>query len=107
MSRAINQVILMGNLTRDPELRQSSSGQAVTSFSVALNRNYKDASGEFREATDYIDCVCFGNLAETIANLLKKGSRVVIEGRLQTRKYDKDGVSVTKVEVLAKDVTFV
>jgi single-strand DNA-binding protein len=57
--------------------------------------------------TDYIDCVCFGNLAETIAQQLKKGSRAVIEGRLQTRKYDKNGETVIKVEVLAKDVTFV
>ena len=67
MARSLNQVTLMGNLTRDPELRQTPSGQSVTSFSLALNRSYKDASGEWQEATDYVDIVCWGPLAERVA----------------------------------------
>jgi single-strand DNA-binding protein len=96
----------MGNLTKDPELRNMPNGTAVVGFSLALNRSYKDASGEWQEATDYIDVVAFGPLAERTAEYLSKGSRALVLGRLQTRKYEKDGVQVTKVEVMAIDVTF-
>lgn len=106
MARSVNQVILMGNLTRDPELRQTPSGQSVCSFSLALNRAYKDQSGDWQEATDYIDCVCWGPLAERVSQYLSKGRRALVQGRLQSRSWEQDGQKRSKVEVLASDVTF-
>ena len=106
MARSLNQVTLMGNLTRDPELRQTPTGQNVTSFSLALNRSYKDASGEWQEATDYIDIVCWGPLAERVAQYMSKGRRCLVQGRLQSRSWEQDGAKRSKVEVLANDVTF-
>src|SRR5665213_1269168 len=106
MARGLNQVTLMGNLTRDPELRQTPNGQNVTSFSLALNRAYKDASGEWQEVTDYIDIVCWGPLAERVAQYLSKGRRCLVQGRLQSRSWEQDGQKRNKVEVLANDVTF-
>src|SRR5580658_10524462 len=106
MARSLNQVTLMGNLTRDPELRQTPNGQNVTSFSLALNRSYKDASGEWQEATDYIDIVCWGPLAERVAQYLTKGRRALVQGRLQSRSWEREGQKRSKVEVLANDVTF-
>lgn len=106
MARSVNQVILLGNLTRDPELRQTPSGQSVVSFSLALNRAYKDQSGEWVEATDYIDVVAWGPLAERVAQYLHKGRRALVQGRLQSRSWEQDGQKRSKVEVLANDVTF-
>lgn len=106
MARSLNQVTLMGNLTRDPELRQTPNGQNVTSFSLALNRAYKDAGGEWQEVTDYIDIVCWGPLAERVAQYLSKGRRCLVQGRLQSRSWEQDGAKRSKVEVLANDVTF-
>ncbi|MDL2341510.1 MAG: single-stranded DNA-binding protein [Patescibacteria group bacterium] len=106
MARSLNQVTLMGNLTRDPELRQTPTGQNVTSFSLALNRSYKDQSGQWQEATDYIDITSWGPLAERVAQYLSKGRRCLVQGRLQSRSWEQDGVKRNKVEVLASDVTF-
>jgi len=107
MARSVNQVILMGNLTRDPELRQTPTGQSVCSFSLALNRAYQDKGGQWQEATDYIDCVAWGPLAERVAQYLNKGRRALVQGRLQSRSWEQDGQKRSKVEVLANDVTFV
>jgi single-strand DNA-binding protein len=96
----------MGNLTRNPEIRQTPSGQNVVSFSLALNRSYKNGDGEWQEATDYIDCVAWGNLAEQVNERLTVGSRALVDGRLQSRSWETDGVKRSKVEVLANDVTF-
>ena len=106
MARSLNQVTLMGNLTRDPELRQTPTGQSVCSFSLALNRSYKDASGEWKEATDYVDVVAWANLGERVAQYVTKGRRVLIQGRLQSRSWEQDGAKRSKVEILANDVTF-
>lgn len=107
MARSVNQVILLGNLTRDPELRQTPSGQSVCSFSLALNRAYKGQNGEWQEATDYIDCVAWGPLAERVAQYLSKGRRALVQGRLQSRSWEQEGQKRSKVEVLANDVTFI
>lgn len=107
MARSVNQVILMGNLTRDPELRQTPSGQSVCSFSLALNRSFKTQSGDWQEATDYIDVVAWGPLGERVAQYLSKGRRALVQGRLQSRSWEQDGQKRSKVEVLANDVTFV
>ncbi len=106
MARSLNQVVLMGNLTRDPELRQTPSGQNVVSFSLALNRSYKDQNGEWQESTDYVDIVAWGSLAERVSQYLFKGSRCLIQGRLQSRSWEQEGQKRSKVEVLANDVTF-
>ncbi len=106
MARSVNQVMLMGNLTRDPEVRQTPSGQSVCSFSLALNRAYKNQSGEWVEATDYIDVVAWGPLGERVGQYLSKGRRALVQGRLQSRSWEQEGVKRSKVEVLANDVTF-
>lgn len=106
MARSVNQVTLMGNLTRDPELRNTPNGQSVCSFSLALNRAYKDQSGEWKEATDYVDVVAWGPLGERVAQYLAKGRRCLVQGRLQSRSWEQDGQKRSKVEVLASDVTF-
>lgn len=106
MARSLNQVTLMGNLTRDPELRQTPSGQSVCSFSLALNRSYRDQSGEWQEATDYIDVVAWAQLGERVSQYLSKGRRCLVQGRLQSRSWEQDGQKRSKVEVLANDVTF-
>jgi len=106
MARSVNQVILMGNLTRDPELRNTPNGQSVCSFSLSLNRSYKDASGEWQEATDYIDVVAWGPLGERVAQYLSKGRPCLVNGRLQSRSWEQDGQKRSKVEVNAQDVTF-
>src|ERR1035438_2860198 len=106
MARSLNQVTLMGNLTRDPELRQTPNGQNVCSFSLALNRSYKDQSGEWQEATDYVDIVAWGPLAERVSQYLTKGRRCLVQGRLQSRSWEQDGQKRNKVEGVASDVTF-
>lgn len=106
MARSFNQVILMGNLTRDPELRQIPSGQSVCSFSLALNRSYKGQDGEWKEATDYVDIVAWGPLGERVAQYVTKGRPVLVNGRLQSRSWEQDGQKRSKLEVVAQDVTF-
>ena len=106
MARSLNQVTLMGNLTRDPDLRQTPNGQSVCSFSLALNRSYKNQSDEWVETTDYVDVVAWGALVERISQYLAKGRRCLVQGRLQSRNWEQDGQKRSKVEVLANDVTF-
>ena len=106
MARSFNQVILMGNLTRDPELRTTPNGATVCSFSLALNRSYKNSEGGWTEATDYIDVVAWGPLGERVAQYLTKGRPALVNGRLQSRAWEQDGVKRSKVEVVAQDVTF-
>jgi single-strand DNA-binding protein len=106
MARSFNQVILMGNLTRDPELRQTPNGQNVCSFSLALNRSYKGADGSWQDATDYVDIVAWGPLGERVAQYLTKGRPCLVNGRLQSRSWEQEGQKRSKVEVVAQDVTF-
>lgn len=106
MARSFNQVVLMGNLTRDPELRTTPNGTNVCSFSLALNRSYKGADGNWQEATDYIDIVAWGPLGERVAQYLTKGRPALVSGRLQSRSWEQDGQKRSKVEVVAQDVTF-
>jgi single-strand DNA-binding protein len=103
--------MLIGRLTRDPEMRYTPSGQPVTSFSIATNRYANGPDGERREFTDYHNVVAWNigkrNLAELVANYLKKGSLVYVEGRLQTRTWEgQDGQKRRATEVVANDVQF-
>ncbi len=101
----INRVVLVGRLTKDPELRYTPSGVAVATFTLAVNRTFTNGQGE-REA-DFISIVAWRQLAELVANYLKKGSQAGLEGRLQTRSYDdKDGKKRYVTEVVADNVQF-
>lgn len=101
----INRVILVGRLTRDPELRYTQSGVAITRFTVAVNRNYLNQRGE-REA-DFINIVTWRGLADNCAKYLKKGSLVGIDGRLQTGRYEnQEGRTIYTTDVVADDVRF-
>lgn len=106
MARSVNNVILMGNLTRDPELRQTPTGRSVTNFSLALNSAYRDQNDQWQEKTDFIDVVCWAQLAERVSQYMSKGRRCLVQGRLQSRSWEQDGQKRSKVEVLANDVTF-
>jgi single-strand DNA-binding protein len=104
MSRSINKAIIVGNLTRDPEMRYTPSGQAVANFGVATNRRWT-TNGEQREETEFHNVVSWGKLAEICSQLLKKGRKVYIEGRLRTRQWEgKDGVTRRRTEIVARDM---
>lgn len=105
MAKSYNQVVIMGNLTRDPELRQTPNGQSVVSFALALNRSYK-VGEEWQEETTYVDVTAWGKQAEQVSETLHKGSPVLVNGRLQSRSWEKDGQKHSKLEVVAQDVTF-
>ncbi|MBY0123641.1 single-stranded DNA-binding protein [Bacillus sp. S/N-304-OC-R1] len=101
----MNRVVLVGRLTKDPELRYTPNGVAVASFTLAVNRTFTNQQGE-REA-DFINCVIWRKPAENVANFLKKGSLAGVDGRIQTRSYDgQDGKRVYVTEVLAESVQF-
>ena len=101
----MNKVILIGRLTKDPELRTIASGNATTSFTIAVNRNFTNQNGE-REA-DFINCVAWRKQAENVAKYCTKGSQVAVEGRIHTRSYDaQDGTKRYVTEVVADNVTF-
>ena len=101
----MNRAILVGRLTKDPEMRTTSSGIAVTSFTVAINRTYADQSGE--KQTDFINCVIWRKQAENVAKYCTKGSLVAVEGRIQTRSYDhQDGSKRYVTEVVCDSVNF-
>ncbi|MBI2036914.1 MAG: single-stranded DNA-binding protein [Candidatus Liptonbacteria bacterium] len=101
----LNKVFLIGNLTRDPELKALPSGTAVASFGVATNRVWKDQKGEKREDVQFHNVVAFGRQAEVINQYLKKGSMIFVEGRLQTQSWDgQDGVKRYKTEIVAERI---
>jgi single-strand DNA-binding protein len=102
----INKVQILGNLTRDPELKALPSGTKVTSFSLATNRSWKDQNGAKQEAVEYHNVVSFAKPAELIAQYCKKGSSLYIEGRLQTRSWDKDGVKQYRTEIVVENFQF-
>jgi len=102
----LNKAILYGNLTRDPELKALPSGMQVCSFSIATNRNYKDRDGNRQESVDYHNIVAFGKQAEVIAKYVTKGSGIYVEGRMQTRSWDKDGVKQYRTEVVLDKFEF-
>ncbi|MEN9920654.1 MAG: hypothetical protein RL538_547 [Candidatus Parcubacteria bacterium] len=102
----LNKAMIYGNLTRDPEMKALPSGMQVCSLSIATNRVYMDRDGKKQENTDYHNVVVFGKQAETSAKWLTKGSGVYVEGRLQTRSWDKDGQKQYRTEIVADRVQF-
>ena len=106
MASDLNRVILIGRLTRDPEIRYTPSGTAVASFSLANNRTYS-VSGEKKEQVNYFDCIAWSKLGEIITEYCKKGHRIAVEGRLQqTRWDDQDGKKRSRVELVVENFQF-
>lgn len=101
-----NKVILAGNLTRDPEMRYTPSGTAICKFGLALNRKWKDQSGQQKEECTFVDVDAFGKQAETIGQYLKKGNPLLMEGRLKTDSWEKDGKKFSKLTVALESFTF-
>lgn len=102
----LNKVLLIGRLTRTPEIRYLPSGMQVTSFTVAVNRNFKDKSGNWQEETYFFDVDTFGNLAERLGNNLNKGFQVYLEGALRQDKWETNsGEKRTKIKIVAEKVT--
>ncbi|MBU1019487.1 single-stranded DNA-binding protein [Patescibacteria group bacterium] len=105
MAYALNKVQIIGNLTRDPELRQTPNGNSVCGLGIATNSVWKDQNGEKQERAEFHNVVCWGKLAEIAGQYLKKGSKVYIEGRLQTRDWTgDDGVKRYRTEIVAENL---
>lgn len=104
---SINRAIISGNLTRDPELRQTQSGMPVLSFGVAVNDRRKNpTTGEWEDVPNFIDCTMFGNRANSLASILTKGMKVAIEGKLRWSQWERDGQKRSKIEVIVDSLDF-
>jgi single-strand DNA-binding protein len=106
MAKSVNKVILIGNLGKDPEIKYTPSGTAVAKFSLATNERYKDKSGNWQDRTEWHNIVAWQRLAEIVGEYVKKGSKIYIEGRLQTSSWDdkESGQKRYKTEVIANDL---
>ena len=106
---AFNKVILLGNLTADPETRTTPNGQSVTSFSLAVNRTWNDANGQRQEETSFINCTAWGQRGETIAKYVQKGRQLLVSGRLQQRSWDdkETGKKRSTIDVVVEEFSFV
>lgn len=101
----LNKIVIQGRLCSTPELRRTQSGTAVTSFTLAVDRDFKNQSGE--KETDFIDIVAWSNIAEFVSNYFKKGDMAIVSGRLQSRRWeDRDGNKRTAIEIVAENVYF-
>ena len=108
MAKGFNKVILMGNLTRDVEVRTTTGGQNVANFSLAVTRSWKGQDGQMQDQTSFINCVAWGKPGEIIAQYVQKGAPLLVSGRLDQRTYqDKDGNNRQAVEVVVEDFNFV
>lgn len=102
---SLNRAMVIGNLTRDPELRYTPNGQAVASFSIATNRRWKDKNGDMQDETQYHEVVAWGKLGEIAQQLFTKGKKAYVEGRLQTRNWDgPDGTKRNRTEIVAENL---
>ena len=105
MSNSVNKATLIGNLTKDPELRQTPNGTSVCSFTIATNHSWKDANGAKQEKPEYHNIVAWGKLAEICGNYLTKGRKVYLEGRIQTRDWEgEDGIKRYRTEIIAENM---
>ena len=101
----LNKIVIQGRLCSTPELRRTQSGTAVTSFTLAVDRDFKNQSGE--KETDFIDIVAWSNIAEFVSNYFKKGDMAIVSGRLQSRRWeDRDGNKRTAIEIVAENIYF-
>lgn len=105
MSNSLNQVQLIGNVTADPEIKQTPNGQFVANFNLATNRTWKDASGQKQDATEFHSVVIWGKLAEIVQSYVQKGKKLFVSGRLQTRTWeDQNGTKRYKTEIVADNL---
>jgi single-strand DNA-binding protein len=108
MAKSVNKVILLGNVGKDPEIRSSASGNMVATFGLATSERFKDQQGNWQERTEWHNLVAFGRTAEIIRDYVKKGSKLFVEGRLQTRNYeDKEhaGRKIYRTEIIVNDIS--
>jgi len=104
-TRSLNKVLLIGNMVRDPELRYTPQNTAVANFTIATNRSWSNSDGSEQESTEFTRCVAWGKLAEIVDQILKKGRKVYVEGRLQTREWEgQDGQKNRRTEVVADQI---
>lgn len=101
---SINHVAITGNLTRNPELRATQGGTAVLSFGIAVNDRRKNASGQWEDVPNFFECVTFGNRATALSDILTKGMKVAIAGKLHYSSWEKDGQKHSKVDIIANDI---
>jgi len=102
---SINRVVISGNLTRDPELRRTQSGMAVLGFGVAVNdRRKNQQTGEWEDYANFVDCTMFGARGEALGEILEKGMKVAVEGKLRWSQWERDGQKRSKLEVVASDI---
>lgn len=101
---SINKVVISGNLTRDPEVRNTAGGMAILSFAVACNDRRKNASGAWEDVPNYFDCTVFGARGESLGRILKKGMKVCVAGKLHWSQWEKDGQKRSRVDIIADDV---
>ena len=105
MSKGLNSAQLIGSLGADPEMRYTANGAAVANFNVATDSGWKDkVTGEHQSKTEWHRCCAFGKLAEIVGSYLKKGSKVYVQGRIQTRQWEKDGITRYSTEIVASEV---
>jgi single-strand DNA-binding protein len=97
----------MGNVTRDPQLRSTSTGKSVVTFSLALNHSYKDAKGEWKETASFVDVSAWAQLAEKVNSTVSRGTQVLVQGRIQSQSWEQNGQKRTKVEVLADKINVI
>lgn len=107
--RGFSKAIIAGNVTRDPEMRTTPSGSQVCSFAIAVNRSYKDSSGAQQDQVSYLDCVAWGKSAEIISQYIKKGSQLLVSGRLEQRSWEdkNSGQRRSRVEIVVEDFSFI
>lgn len=101
---SINQVSITGNLTREPELRNTQNGTAVLSFGIAVNDHRKNASGQWEKVPNFFECVTFGNRATALGDILTNGMKVAISGKLHYSSWEKDGQKHSKVDIIANEI---
>ena len=103
---AINRVTISGNLTREPEYKQTASGTGILNFGVAVNDRRKNQAGEWEDYANFVDCTMFGKRAESLSSVLHKGMKVAIEGRLHYSSWEKDGQKRSKLDVTVDEIEF-
>lgn len=101
---SINSVTIAGNLTREPELRSTAGGTAVLSFGIAVNDRRKNASGQWEDVPNFFECVTFGNRATALSDILTKGMKVAVAGKLHYSSWEKDGQRHSKVDIIAQEI---
>lgn len=103
---SINRVILSGNLTRDPEMRATTSGLQIVNFGIAVNDRRRNSQGEWEDVPNFIDCVMFGSRGEAVSRYLSKGSKISLEGKLHYSSWERDGQKRSKIEVVVDQIEF-